>query len=554
MKPLKLLVVGGVAGGASFAARARRLCEDAEITVIERGPDVSFANCGLPYHIGGEIATRDVLAVQTPASLNDLLKLDVRTHCEAIDIDRRGLRLQVRNTATGECEWLPYDKLMLSPGASPLRPPLPGIDDPRIFTLRNLQDMDRIIAAADAGMRAVIIGAGFIGLEMAEQLQRRGMKVQLVELMPQVIPPLDAPMTALLDSELRRNGVEVFLGDGIRAFRPGDSHVGCELNSGAVLDADLVILSIGVKPDSDLARKAGLELGARGHIVVDAFQRTSDANIYAAGDVVETQDRVVPGRTAVPMGGPANRQGRVAADHIFLGDKARPYPGSIGTGIVRAFDVVAGITGWSEKRLRALQYPFASVTVNDSHHASYYPGAKPMTLKIVWDARTGRLLGAQATGFEGIDKRLDVLSTAIAAHMTVEDLCHLELAYAPPFGSAKDIINLAGFAACNRRDGLVKHTETLPTDPAVQIVDVRGKPLADAYPAPATVLNIPFATLRANLGKLDKNRPVVTLCAFGKMSYFAARVLAQNGFDVSSFSGGLKANVDPRSPGKLPTA
>ena len=380
------------------------------------------------------------------------------------------------------------------------------------------------------------------------------MKVQLVELMPQVIPPLDAPMAALLDSELRRNGVEVFLGDGIRAFRPAEDHVGCELNSGAVLNADLVILSIGVKPDSDLGKRAGLELGARGHIVVDAFQRTSDPNIYAAGDVVETQDRIVPGRTAVPMGGPANRQGRVAADHIFLGDKARPYPGSIGTGIVRAFDVVAGITGWSEKRLRAAQYPCESVTVNDSHHASYYPGAKPMTLKIVWDARTGRLLGAQATGFEGIDKRLDVLSTAIAAQMTVEDLCHLELAYAPPFGSAKDIINLAGFAACNRRDGLVKHTETLPDDPAVQVVDVRGKPLAEAYPAPGTALNIPFATLRAKLGKLDKNRPVVTLCAFGKMSYFAARVLAQNGFKVSSYSGGLKANVDPRTPAKLPTA
>ncbi|SDH75024.1 FAD-dependent oxidoreductase [Propionivibrio dicarboxylicus] len=554
MGALKLLVVGGVAAGASFAARARRLDESAEITLIERGPDVSFANCGLPYHIGGEIPARDVLAVQTSSSLKDQLNLNVFTQCEAIDIDHAGKKLQVKDLVSGRTEWLRYDKLMLSPGASPVRPPLPGIDDPRIFTLRNLQDMDRIIAAANTGMRAVIIGAGFIGLEMAEQLQRRGMKVQLVELMPQVIPPLDAPMAALLDSELRRNGVEVFLGDGIRAFRPGDSHVGCELNSGAVLDADLVILSIGVKPDSDLAKRAGLELGARGHIVVDAFQRTSDPNIYAAGDVVETQDRVVPGRTTVPMGGPANRQGRVAADHIFLGDKARPYPGSIGTGIVRAFDVVAGITGWSEKRLRALQYPFASVTVNDSHHASYYPGAKPMTLKIVWDARTGRLLGAQATGFEGIDKRLDVLSTAIAAEMTIEDLCHLELAYAPPFGSAKDIINLAGFAACNRRDGLVKHTETLPTDPAVQIVDVRGKPLAEAYPAPATVLNIPFATLRANLGKLDKNRPVVTLCAFGKMSYFAARVLAQNGFEVSSYSGGLKANVDPRTPAKLPTA
>ena len=553
MTPQKLLVVGGVAAGASFAARARRLSENAEITVIERGPDVSFANCGLPYHIGGEIPTRDVLAVQTPASLKNLLNLDVRTQCEAVAIDRTGKRLHVRHVLTGATEWLSYDKLMLSPGASPMRPPLPGIDDPRIFTLRNLQDMDRIIAAAEKGMRAVIIGAGFIGLEMAEQLHRKGMRVQLVELMEQVIPPLDAPMTALLESELRENHVELFLGDGIQAFSAAETHVDCHLNSGAVLAADLVILSIGVRPDAELARQAGLQLGPRGHIVVDAFQRTSDHDIYAAGDAVETQDRVLPGRTVVPMGGPANRQGRVAADHLFLGDKARPYPGSIGTGIVRAFDVVAGITGWSEKRLRAIGQPYETVTVNDSHHASYYPGAKPITLKILWDPATGRVLGGQATGWEGIDKRLDVLATAIAAEMTVEDLCHLELSYAPPFGSAKDIVNLAGFAACNTRDGLVCHTTELPTDPAVQLVDVRAAPLAEAYPAPGKAQNIPFPTLRANISALDKNRPVVTLCSYGKMSYFAARVLAQLGFEVASYSGGLKANIDPRIPAKLPT-
>ena len=313
-------------------------------------------------------------------------------------------------------------------------------------------------------------------------------------------------------------------------------------------------MSIGVKPDTELARAAGLTLGVRGHLVVDEYQRTSNPDIYAAGDAVETLDRVMPARTAVPMGGPANRQGRVAADHIFLGEKARPYPGSLGTGIVRAFDVVAGITGWSEKRLQTASHAYETVTVNDNHHASYFPGAKPMTLKIFWEPNSGRLLGAQVTGFEGVDKRLDVLATAIIAGMTVEDLCHLELAYAPPFGAAKDIINLAGFAACNRRDGLVKHTPELPTDPRVQVVDVRGKPLAEAFPPPISTLNIPFPTLRANLGKLDKNRPVVTLCAFGKMSYFAARILSQQGFDVTSFSGGLKANVDPRSPAKLPTA
>ena len=554
MNTPRLLVIGGVAAGASFAARARRLCEDAEITIVERGPDVSFANCGLPYYVGGEIAARDVLAVQTPASLRALLKLDVRTGCEALSIDRAGKRVEVRRVDDGSVNWLAYDKLMLAPGASPLRPALPGIDDARILTLRNLQDMDRIAAAAADGMRAVVVGAGFIGLEMSEQLRRKGLSVQLVELAPQVFPQLDAPMAALLASELRHNDVELTLGDGVTRFESTDDVVRCHLKSGKIMDADLVILSIGVAPDTGFAKAAGLHVGARGHLIVDEFQRTSDPDIYAAGDAVETTDRVLGGATVVPMGGPANRQGRVAADHVFLGEKARPYPGSLGTAIVRAFAAVAGITGWSEKRLQAAGQPYETVTVNDHQHATYYPGAKPLTLKIVWEPQSGRLLGAQATGFEGIDKRLDVLATAILGGMTVDDLCHLELAYAPPFGSAKDIINIAGFAACNRRDGLVRHTTTLPADPQVQVVDVRGKPIAEAFPAPGATLNIPFPTLRDNLDKLDRSRPVVTVCTFGKMSYFAARVLAQKGFDVASFSGGLKGNVDPRSPTKLPSA
>ena len=549
----KLLVIGGVAAGGSCAARARRLCESAEIMIIERGPDVSFANCGLPYFIGGEIAARDVLAVQTPASLNALLNLDVRTRCEAISIDRINKRVEIRDLQSGRSEWQSYDKLMLAPGASPLRPDLPGIDDRRIFTLRNLEDMDRIVAASDNGMRTVVIGAGFIGLEVAEQLHRKGLSVQLVELQKQVIPPLDAPMAALLESELRHHDIAITLGDGVAKFEAGDEYIRCHLISGKMLEADLVVLSIGVKPDSELARAAGLQLGARGHIVVDQFQRTSDPDIYAGGDAVETVDRVMGDQTVVPMGGPANRQGRVAADHIFMQDKARPYPGSQGTAIVRAFDVAAGITGWSEKRLIAAKRPYETVTINDHQHATYYPGAKPLTLKILWEPESGRLLGAQASGFEGIDKRLDVLATAIVAGMTVEDLCHLELAYAPPFGAAKDAINLAGFAACNRRDGLVSQTTILPDDPNVQIVDVRPKPLAEAFPAPCKVINIPFPTLRADLDKLDRDRPVLTLCAFGKMSYFAARILAQNGFNVTSFSGGLKANIDPRSPAKMPT-
>ena len=549
----RLLVIGGVAAGASCAARARRLCENAAITIVERGPDVSFANCGLPYFVGGEIAARDVLAVHTPASLEALLNLDVRTRCEAVNIDRAAKRVELRDLVSGTSSWQDYDKLLLAPGASPLRPDLPGIDDPRILTLRNLEDMDRIVAATADGMRAVVIGAGFIGLEMTEQLKRRGLRVELVELQQQIFPQLDAPMTALLESELRHNDVALTLGDGVARFEPLPDVVRCHLTSGKVLDADLVVLSIGVKPDTEIARRAGLQLGARGHIVVDEFQRSSDPDIYAAGDAVETRDRVMGGATAVPMGGPANRQGRVAADHIFIPDRARPYPGSLGTAIVRAFDVAAGITGWSEKRLSAAGHPYAAVTVNDHHHATYFPGAKPLSLKIVWDPASGRLLGAQLSGFAGIDKRLDVLATAILGGMDIDDLCHLELAYAPPFGVAKDIVNLAGFAACNRRDGLVKHSSQLPDDPRVQVVDVRPKPLADAFPAPCPTINIPFPALRANLHQLDRDRPVLTLCAFGKMSYFAARVLAQNGFDVTSFSGGMRGNVDPRSPGKLPT-
>ncbi|HXP95688.1 MAG TPA: FAD-dependent oxidoreductase, partial [Telmatospirillum sp.] len=535
MTSIELLVIGGVAAGASFAARARRLDETAHITVIERGPDVSFANCGLPYHIGGEIPTRGVLAVQTPQSLKALLNLEVRTQCAAVSVDRAGKRVLVKNLVNGQDEWIGYDKLMLAPGAAPVVPPMPGVDDARIFTLRNLVDMDRIVKATLSGKRAVVIGAGFIGLEMAEQLRHKGVDVHLVELQRQILPQLDHKMTLLLESELRRKGIEVHLGDQVTRFAATKESLQTHLASGAVLDADFVVMSIGVRPETSLARDAGLQLGKRGHIVVNAFMQTSDPDIYAAGDAVETQDRIMDGQTAVPLGGPANRQGRVAADHLFMGDKARPYPGSIGTAIVRAFDVAAGVTGWTEQRLQMAGIAYGAVTVNDYQHATYFPGATPLTLKICWAEDTGRLLGAQASGQDGVDKRLDVLATAIAAKMTVEDLCHLELAYAPPFGSAKDIVNLAGFAATNLRDGLVVKTDVLPEDPAVQLVDVRAQGLAEAFPI-AGAINIPIATLRDNLDKLDRKRPVVTLCSFGKMSYFAARVLAQNGFQVSSFA------------------
>ena len=549
---MKLLVIGGVAAGASCAARARRLSESAQITVLERGPDVSFANCGLPYHIGGEIQDRSVLAVQTPASLKALLNLDVRTRCEAVRIDRLNKRVEVKNLTSGAMEWITYDKLMLSPGASPIRPNIPGIDDSRIYTLRSLEDMDRIVEATDKGMRAVAIGAGFIGLEMAEQLNDKGLSVELVELQNQVLPQLDKKMSMLLESELKHNEVGVTLGDGIERFVSTEDAVECHLKSGKVLKADFVVLSMGVVPDTMIARDAGLSLGARGHIVVNNFQQTSDPDIYAAGDAVETEELVFGGRTVLPMGGPANRQGRIAADHMLRPDIAKAYPGSLGTAIVRVFSVAAGVTGWTEKRMREAGHPCASVIVNDHQHATYYPGAKPLTLKIVWDPQTGRVVGAQATGCKGVDKRLDVLAACIQNEATIDDLCHLELAYAPPFGSAKDIINLAGFAATNLHDGLVIQTDDLSFS-GVQIVDVRPKPVADAFPLAGSI-NIPFPTLRNNLDKLDRRHPVITVCAFGKMSYFAARILAQNGFQVQSYSGGIKGNLDPRSPAKLPTA
>lgn len=551
--PLHFVIIGGVAAGASAAARARRLSEAASITLLERGPDVSFANCGLPYFIGDEIRQRDALAVQTPQTLKAMLNLDVRTSTEAIAVDRPGKRVQVRALASGTTEWLPYDKLLLAPGAVPLRPALPGIDDARIFTLRSLQDSDRIKVAATTAERVTVIGAGFIGLEMVEQLVRLGKKVTLVELLDQVLPPLDRPMTLFLEDELRRHGVELILGDGIAGFDCGAA-LTCRLRSGRAVEADLVVLSIGVRPDTGLAREAGLTLGAHGHIRVNGFMQTSDPDIYAAGDAIESVDRVTGDPASVPLGGPANRQGRLVADHIFAPHDAKPFPGLLGTAIVRIFGVSAGLTGWSEKRLQAAGRRHRAVTVNDNHHAGYFPGAKPLILKLAWDPETGRVLGAQTAGLSGVDKRLDVIATAIAGSLTIDDLSNLELAYAPPFGAAKDIVNLAGFAAVNTRNGLVVPVDTVPEDPAVQILDVRPPALAQAHPLPRpATANIPLGALRSRLDELDRNRPVVTVCALGKTAYFAARILAQNGFQVSSLTGGIRAHWDPRSPAKMPT-
>ena len=553
--PQRIVIIGGVAGGASAAARLRRLDENAEIILLERGPDVSFANCGLPYHIGGTISERSKLAVQTPATLRQQLAINVRANTEAVTIDRTAKTVEVRPTGGGDSESLAYDKLILSPGATPLRPPMEGVDLPGIHTLRNLQDMDRIKAASESADSVLVVGAGFIGLEMAEQLIELEKKVHLVELVEQVLPQMDAEMTRAVEQELLDHGVDLILGDGIDGFAAaGNERLKASLKSGRSIEADTVVLSIGVRPENALAKAAELKLGERGHIQANAHLQTSDPDIYAVGDACETSDPILGGPAAIPLGGPANRQGRAAADHIALGDEARPYPGSIGTAIVRVFDVAAGVTGHNEKRLQQLGIDYQKTIVTDFNHAGYFPGATHLTVKILWEKSSGRLLGGQVNGIEGVDKRLDVLATAIKGQLTVEDLEHLELAYAPPFGSAKDPINTAGFSANNIRSGLYDPVYELPEDTdAVQIVDNRPAELATMKPIPGA-LNIPYPELRDRLGELDKGKPVVTTCALGKMSYFAARILRQHGFDVRTHIGGWKVAAPTQRPAQDTTS
>jgi NADPH-dependent 2,4-dienoyl-CoA reductase/sulfur reductase-like enzyme/peroxiredoxin family protein/TusA-related sulfurtransferase/rhodanese-related sulfurtransferase len=549
-KKLRLVVVGGVAAGAAAAARSRRLSEKAEIVILEKGPDVSFANCGLPYYIGEEIKDRSRLSVQTAESLKSLLNLDVRVNQEVISIDPVRKQVEVKNLQNKEIYQLTYDKLVLAPGATPLRPSIPGIEDSRIFTLRNLKDMDKIKELSETASSVLVVGAGFIGLEMVEAFRNLGKQVTLVELQDQVLPQMDKEMTQGILRALRDNEVELILGDGISSFKSSPDKVSAILGSGKMIEADLVLLSIGVRPDSDLASKAGLQLGERGAIVVDEFMRTSYPDIYAAGDVVETRDRVFSRPINLALGGPANRQGRVIADHIFMEDKALPYPGSLGTAIVRVFDEVAALTGWTEKRLKQFKIAYRTTTVTDFHHAQYYPGALPITLKILWSPEDLRVLGAQCFGVDGIDKRIDVISTAIAGSMTIKDLAHLELAYAPPFGAAKDVLNIAGFSALNLSFDLLEPVYEMPDDPAIQIIDPRPKLKADLSPLKGAIC-MPLGQIREKLLDLDKSREYLTVCDLGKMSYFAARIMSQAGFKVKSLSGGMKAQETLKSSVEL---
>jgi NADPH-dependent 2,4-dienoyl-CoA reductase/sulfur reductase-like enzyme/rhodanese-related sulfurtransferase len=539
---MNLLIVGGVAGGASAAARARRLSEDAHIVVFERGPDVSFANCGLPYYLGGEIKERDKLLVAPAERLRTRFRLDVRVHTQIEAIDRKAKKVRARDLTTGREYEESYDKLILAPGAAPLRPPIPGIDLPGVFTLRNLQDTDRIKQALDGVRQAVIVGAGFIGLELAENFVRRGIMTTVIELQDQVLPPFDKEMTTPLAQHLQEKGVHLLLGDSAEAFESVAEGLTIHLKSGRSLTAQLVILGVGVRPENKLAVEAGLEVGPRGGIRVNEHLQTSDPDIYAVGDAIEVKDFVTGQPTQVPLAGPANRQGRIAADHIFRRDAK--YRGTQGTAIVRVFERTAAMTGASEKTLQRIKRPYRKVYVHPTHHAGYYPGAEQMTLKLLFDPQCGKVLGAQALGGAGVDKRIDVLAVAIQACMTVFDLEEMELAYSPQYGSAKDPINMAGFVAAGLVRGEhpqvdVEQIMGLPGSERPFLLDVRT-PLEYVSGHIPGAVNVPVDELRARAHELPRDREIAAYCQVGQRGYLATRILRQAGLQASNVGGGYK--------------
>jgi len=528
---MKIVIVGGVAGGMSAATRLRRLSEDAEITVVERSGYVSFANCGLPYHVGGVIEDRSSLLLQTPESLAARFGIRVLVSHEVTGIDRDG-RVVTVSGPDGEAE-LAYDALVLSPGARPVRPPIPGIE--RALSLRDIEDTDAMVAAVAGDVRtAVVIGGGFIGVEVAENLRHKGLDVTVVEAADQVMAPLDPEMAAFVHQRIRENGVDLRLGAGVSAIGERD----VTLADGATVPADVVVAAIGVRPDSTLAADAGLEVDARGGIVVDERMRTSDPAIYAVGDAVVKRDAVDGSAVMVPLANTANRQGRMVADVITGGDAAdRPV---LGTAIVGIFGLQVATTGWNAKRLRAAGRPFREIHTHPASHAGYYPGAAGLHLKLLVDPETDAILGAQALGEDGADKRIDVIATAITGGITASRLADLELAYAPAFGSAKDPVNMLGYIAGNLREGTV---ETVQWDEVAErvaagdvLLDTRtpGEVAKGAIPG---ALNIPVDDLRDRLDEVPEGR-VVAYCAVGIRGYLAARILAQAGREVANLDGG----------------
>lgn len=545
----RILVVGGVAGGASFAARMRRLDEKAPITIFDKGEHISFANCGLPYHIGDTIKNRDDLIIQTPEKFLRRYNVDVRVRTEVTAVDPE--RKVVEVVSGGRTREESYDYLVLSPGSAPVRPPIPGIDHPRVMTLRTIGDMDRIRALVDErrAERAVVVGGGFIGLEMAENLRHRGSEVTLVEMADQVFAPADPEMAAVIRQHLALNGVGVVLGDAAQRFiDKGDEGIELSLRSGRTVTADVVILAIGVRPDTGFLQKSGIALSERGAIRVDPRMRTNRDGVFAVGDAVEVTD-LVSGRTVhVPLAGPANRQGRIAADNIAGIESS--YRATQGTAICKVFDLTVAVTGLNEKNAREWDIPYVKSYTHSADHAGYYPGAFPLSIKVLFSPDDGRLLGAQAVGKAGIDKRIDVLSTAVRHGFTVYDLAELELAYAPPYGSAKDPVNMAGFVAQNileKRMPVFYAEDVASMRKGTDVLlDVRTRTEHENGAIEGSI-NIPIDELRGRLEELDTDKNYMVYCQVGLRGYLAARILTQNGLNATNLSGGYKTYAAART-------
>lgn len=555
----KVLIVGGVAGGASAAARLRRLDEAAEIIMFERDEHISFANCGLPYYLGGVIENRENLFIQTPEKFFAEFNIEVRIFSEVTAVNPSAKSVSVVKRDGGAYEES-YDYLMLSPGAKPLKPPIPGLEFSNIVTLRNVADTDAIHQRLSGGVqRVTVIGGGFIGVEMAENARHRGLAVTLVEAVPHILAPFDTDMAVLLERELEEQGVRLILGDGVKAFHGrADGGVSVELASGRQVESDLVILAIGVAPDTAFLKESGLELGPKGHIAVDEHMRTSDPCIYAAGDAAEIVDFVNGRKTAVPLAGPANLQGRIAADNIAGRDSV--YRGAVGASVIKVFDLTAAAVGSNERLLKQLGRACQVAYAHPQSHASYYPGATPMSLKLIYDG-DGLILGAQGIGQEGVDKSIDVIATAIKLKGRVSDLTHLELCYAPPFSSAKAPVNMVAYVAENSLAGLfnpITYDEYQELDrAALTVVDVRS-PLEYEVGHLEGALSIPLEELRRRMNELEREKPVIVYCKIGRRSYEAARILMQHGFQVRSLLGGYTTaasrNFKPGEGEARPTA
>jgi len=542
----KVVIIGGVAGGASCAARLRRLDEEANIVLLERGEYISYAICGLPYYVGDVIKSRDALLVQTPEAMKKKFKVDVRIKNEVLSINREKKTVSVKQIEDGKIYEESYDTLVISTGSSPVRPPIPGIDSPRIQTLWTVPDTDRIRTIVhEQGIKtAAVIGGGFIGLEMAENLHRAGIHVSLIEAMDQVMTPLDYEMAQLLHENIVQNSVQLYLGDGVSSFTEKTDRINIALKSGKSVSADLVILSIGVRPNSELAKTAGLELNVRGGIVADDTLKTSDPDIYAVGDVIEAEDFISKERIMIPLAGPANKQGRIAANNIAGNTEC--YQGTQGTSVAKVFDLTAATTGSNEKTLQKRGFKkgidYESLIITQNSHAGYYPGAVPMTLKMLFSKDGRQIFGAQIVGRDGVDKRIDTLAVALRLGAGIDDLKKLELAYAPPYSSAKDPVNMAGFTADNVLTGLVQFSEwdVVEKKPSAIPLDVREDAELMAFTLPHAT-HIPLGQLRDRLDELDQTKEIVTFCAIGVRSYNAARILMQNGFkNVKLYPGGTR--------------